>query len=519
MVSLGITMSERFHLPVVDQPRNPFKDEEKASDTEKSGVESEGRIDWKIARAFNANRYPLSEEGQKFKKDVQEALRRYEKGDKKPLEALKERLPTVEHPHLELFTDFDLTREQELKTFGPDLACVQVTKGCRHQCEHCAIDARKKVEFMPFAAVLKINEEVKKNIGEFPKMFEEWKRLFVKCLNNGSMNKEWEELKTQPVRWLDPDDEYGIFRYFYVSPSADPLDSKRFDKEMAILYEKAHRIYESIHPEIAEQEEYLIRTGLLKKYPESEFLEVNLTIGGSDDLKEKPAHLTHYYDNDPFDYRDTTFLHEDGTPADYGDVFIVSMPNSGSIEITTAGWPQDDVTAQRAAEKIVKAIISFGPARRDTVRVSIHPFERGTSKGDSKKYREDVENTLRTLSVVGPQPVVINSDDADEQSRFVREILLPLSEDIGDIISIAEKLRAAKDERASLSHFSGRAKKDGLDNGNDVMACMEGIHISPDGHIAEQGENCADISHPEKETRPQPLGYRLYTLEPKKRKE
>ncbi len=531
-------MSERFHLPVVEQP----------AETDESSIEHERRLELKIARAFLKNRYPLSEQGELLCKKTEMAIKHFEEGDLKPLESLKEELPTVEHPKLELFKDFDLTREQELITFGPNLACVQVSKGCRHHCEHCAADAGKRVEHMPFAAVLKIAEELKKNQGEQAKLFEDWRGKVSGFLRNNSPKGAWNSLKERIfalhpyLSEINDADDYqylvdGIYAY------ARKNDSEEQARERAAVRVEALKLYESARSRFREEAKLLEDAEIVKPYLPHRKRITRDFVELSPFQKEKPQYLCHYNDSDPFDYRDTSFLHEDGTPADYGDVFLAHMPVTESISITTAGWPKNDHISQRAAEKIIRAIRPFAEERQrlykehggisgkgprdDGIRISIHPFERGLSRGDMTRYREDLENVIRTCDAVNPDLNLIESDDREEWSRFLEEVVLPLRRQMQDLKFASEKLREIeKWERwQPVSHFSGRAKKEEADTGDwDIMACMKGIHIRPNGSVAKQEESLEthdgekDSWIVTKGTRPRPLGFSLYQLERKGKK-
>lgn len=516
-------MSEKFRLPLVDQRMKP----EAAPSAEK-----ERRIELKIARAFIKNRFPLSKDGEALRKKLESAVQEYEHGNTKPLEQLKGHVPTVEHPRLELFQNFDLTKEQKLLTFGPQLSCVQVAKGCRHQCEHCAVSARKNVEYMPFAAVLKIAEELKESEGKDTKLIEEWKTKVTDFLINGPLNNEWKLLKQEYAKHSKlPDDDFAVLKML----------CRRNEQTV-------FQFVEAIRAQFKDDVALLEGAGILRPYINRQ--EMSTNVSGDYiipwPLRDTKPGLVHYWDSDPFDYRDTTFLHEDGTPADYGDVFLAHMSVTKDIGITTAGWPKNDTVSQRAAEKIVSAIRpleekreelfrkgggSFsgeGP-RWDHVRVSIHPFERGISRGDMSRYSEDMENVVRTLEAIKPEFVFIKSDDEALQTQFVHEVVSPLMERIRDLPYASKEFEAkvtgkskisGHEKWTSVSHFSGRSKKESTEEQWDVMACMEGNHIRPDGSVEKQ-EACLIHFGPKDENaywavpqgaRPKPLGLSLYRI-------
>ncbi|MDD5726460.1 MAG: hypothetical protein PHC53_03560 [Patescibacteria group bacterium] len=505
-------MAERFNLPIVNQREEPERVE--------SYSEKERRIELKLARAFMKNRFPLSKKGETFRKEVDAAVKEYEQGNIKPLEKLKERIPTVEHPRLDLFQDFDLSSERELAIFGPQLDCVQVAKGCRHQCEHCAIDARKNVEFMPFAAVLKIAEELKKNEGKDMEVFEDWKKQVIEFLKKGPLSKAWKQLKQQyGARFKYAKDDYDLLGCLCETcqrPSSNRTD-KEVDEECSRAEHQAFQIYEAIRDHFKDKAKLLEDAGIVRPYLGQQKKSTNMPgdyLMPSPFRKKKPG-LSHYWDSDPFDYRDTTFLHEDGTPADYGDVFLAHMPVTEYIGITTAGWPKSDSVSQRAAEKIVRAVQPFieeearlykkgggiisgkGP-RHDYLHISVHPFERGISRGDMARYREDLENVVRTFEVIKPEFTFLQSDDKELHEKFIQEVVTPLTEQIQDLPYSSQEFEVkltgkskilGKEKWGRVSRFSGRAKAETTEKQWDVMACMAGIHIRPDGLVEKQEES------------------------------
>ncbi|MDD5438289.1 MAG: hypothetical protein PHC70_04040 [Patescibacteria group bacterium] len=536
-------MPERLHLPII----NPFQEaaEVPKPTLKEATIEKERPVEWKIAHAFMFNRYPLTEEGEAFKKEVAQALEEYKKEDKKLLESLKGRLPTVEQPRLELFEDFNLTPEQRLANFGPQLACVQVTSGCRHQCEHCADDAGKKVQNMPFVAVLKVAEELKKANIERQKLFPEWRELVLDCLRDGSQKEKMKELKAQPLfkeiidkRWERPaeNDEYEMLNRCYNSrPLKDDSESRK--KQMMEINQLAHEIFLNIRQELLPKRKLLEDAAILEIYEGfDQMWRSGIFYPSSFDGANIPEILHHYFGNDPFDYRDTSFLHEDGTPADYGDVFLAHVPVTEAISITTAGWPKDDKVAQRAAEKIIRfmtplyearqealkkgggTITGKGP-RHDYFRISIHPFEMGTTKGDMIKYKENMENVLKTTDPIDPSINFIETENKGRHDEFVRQVIVPLSLSLKETINVSKDFNSLLGDQkwagwTPTSHFSGRAEDDlPHEKEWDVMACMMGVHIWPDGRLARQGEGGIEHSSTlPPGTRPKVLDYRLYNL-------
>src|SRR3989344_2247641 len=132
----------------------------------------------KIARSFLRNNYPLSEEGKSLRMRVETAL---ESKDSGMLTELKTELPTVESPHLQLFSDLETTPDEDTKYFGRLLTDIQVTKGCSHKCDFCAAGAAASVQQMPYAGILKIAEKVK---DEETTLMSQEKRLVEDFRNN-----------------------------------------------------------------------------------------------------------------------------------------------------------------------------------------------------------------------------------------------------------------------------------------------------------------------------------------------
>ncbi|MDD5760384.1 MAG: hypothetical protein PHI06_15060, partial [Desulfobulbaceae bacterium] len=425
-------MSERYHLPIIETPKETIEEYAPKGNVEHEQV-PELRL--KIARAFLANPYPLSEKGEKLREQVKKAVGQAKLGDPKPLEELGHKLPTVEKPRLELFKDFELKKEDELAVFGPQLEAVQVTKGCRHQCAHCAADAEKNVEMMPFAAVMKIMQKIKEVEAERANFFKDWHALVVEQMSNGPEKDAWETLKKGVEKFISQPSSFKGMEVWLVNEARNALIEKdiylglaklsdwRIEsfkdvepiirEEMTILRKKAQDLYQRICERLPERISFLEKIRVLEPYLGSPSRKI------WEDFPEqyKPKQMEHYYDSDPFDYRDTTFLHDDGSPADYGDVFIASVPATlKSVHVTTAGWPKNDKVSQRAADKIVEFIRSQPDTREiyhkagikdkermrkenrnDNIRVSVHPFEQGISQGDIRHYQRDIENTLLTL--------------------------------------------------------------------------------------------------------------------------
>jgi hypothetical protein len=222
-----------------------------------------------------------------------------------------------------------------------------------------------------------------------------------------------------------------------------------------------------------------------------------------DGASEPKFILANYYDSDPFDYRDTTFLHADGTPADYGDV-VKALDGAGwRIEITTAGYPLQDAIAQRAAEKIAAMPLSTFY----DFRISVHPYEKGTSHENPVTYKKDMENVIRTLAPVHPQvvlfPTALNGELNESMGQAIGELYR-----LAYFTYMLDVWGWDQHTRLPPSRFSGRAAEfERNESDTDIMACLPGTHIWPDGTVAEQETEDEAVK---KGARPKPIGKKLY---------
>lgn len=496
---------EKFRLPVMQA--NPFEPK----------VESRGKElspEFRIAKAFLYQKYPLSEKGERLREAVAEIVQGLKRNpaDKACLEklhGLKSSLPTVENPSLDLFAGFEVADDESRQFFGPDLANVQVTKGCRHRCEHCAAGAEKEVKMMPFAAVLLITRGIRRAAEkarelreeaahdcralardpDFAALGERLRRLASESAVEASDKTFASALKKDFLNRLavfewSIDHLWGIYDSYRLDPEMEQVDrglGQELDKLFAALGERPT------------------------------FRRLGVLYGGAEIGKvlkraiQNPGrhHVTNYYDSDPFDYRDTTFPHEDGTPADYGDVVRAFADAGVAVEITTAGWPADDKVAQRAAVKIATLPRDF----LHRTRLSLHPYETGTSKGDPSVYRRDMENAIGTLAPIRPQLVFLNPEYSPRRQAY--------AETLSHLRRVAKNKGFAFSEQTyGVSRFSGRLAPESGNDGNyqDVMACLPGYHIWPDGSLHKQS---AEKGFVEQGSRPRPLGKRLYRLKSK----
>lgn len=356
-------------------------------------------------------------------------------------------LPTVENPHLELFESLDIPQEFANKLFGLDLANVQVTKGCTRQCTFCAAGAGtlKKKDIMPFVRVTQIaNEKKRIDHSLTPVTEEEWNE------ENHMLDEEYRKRGFSPMRI-----------------------------ELSKQYAKPSFMHNL----------------LLEKNADY------VTVPYESDQSQRTPYFTNYYDSDPFDYQDTTFLHEDGTSADYGDVFSALSSEARPIHITTAGWLINNTLAQRAAEKVA-ATIRKNPALSGGIRISINASEI-TARRDSAAYLEQMKQVIKTFHDVKPQILIF---DDKQNSDFRDQVIRPLKD-------FCKQYEGVRIQAPEISEFSGHQGIDDDSDDHDVMSCMPGWHILPDGNIAwqELGKKGEGEFGAPKGSRPIITGNRLYS--------
>ncbi len=419
----------------------------------------------RLANAFLHQRYPLTKDGEELKAQVKQIATN---NNPQELNRLTPLLPTVENPRLELFKDFDLTPEQERSLFGLGLETIQVTKGCRHKCDFCIVGAEAKVQTMPFAAVLKIAEKMPEGMREADNLWRSW---------------------ITSVK-----EDTGIdFTKVNSSEVASLNDEKsEFSLKIREAFSR-HPISDVVHKQLWDVR-FLLHPGNLLRH-----------------------HITNFYDSDVFDYRDTTFPHADGTPADYGDVIKALASRMRPIHITTAGWPRADKVAQRAAEKIV-SMDGYRELTSQT-RISINKFEY-RAKRDLEEYLEDMKNVIYTLRRLVPQILLFYEKDNPEDQEFIKKVIEPLTEFIDEGIDgflatgfHGDNIKLGTIVAPRISYFSGPlADEEHKDDHHDVAACMPGTHIWPDGTIAIQKKDPGKPWNALRGSRPTPTGEKLYSL-------
>ncbi|MBU0660547.1 hypothetical protein KKG22_00015 [Patescibacteria group bacterium] len=442
--------------------REPGAGREKETNQEKKEKLS---IPEKIARAFTRQRYPLTEQGLELQRQVQEAI---DNNDIARIEELQDQLPTVENPHLELYEDFELDDEQLQLYLKEHLANIQITKGCTHKCEFCAAGASDKVEFMPFPAVLKIMEYRLNNPSE--------KEQVLNDLFNEIQEKTGIDYSQERVG-------YGAVTY-------DEANYEGIMEQVAeilfnhIAYEQIKNLQKETNQEKKNYWYYRkINDTLIRMFH-----------------RAQPSPLL-YYDSDPFDYQDKNFLHEDGRPANLADVIRIFYRNNKLIGgITTAGWSETNKVSQKAAEEIRKMYEEnekIFSANVNNFRISVNNTER-VARRNYQDYVEMIKNVLTSLRGI-PKKILMYQEE--NNTEFLIQVIDPLKKfieenDFGLVVVESPKI-------SSYSPDGGEDQED-----HDVMACMPGYHIHPDGTIALQDFACDIRTH--KGARPEDTGVKLF---------
>ncbi|OGE31936.1 hypothetical protein A2631_02325 [Candidatus Daviesbacteria bacterium RIFCSPHIGHO2_01_FULL_44_29] len=428
------------------------------------------RVTNKIAQAFLRQRFPLSKQGEVLRAYLDEVTHR---GDPAALLALRPQLPTVEAPQLHLFAKL---RSNRIFESPDDIKNIQVTKGCSHGCDFCAIDAFSRVEAMPYVSVLKIAQSLREAERPRQKAYQEWQARLT--LHTGVTLAQFREAS---VTWANAPLREGTEHFF-----------DKFAELSEVLWE------------------------YLQQDPPT-FLPVRPAVMGKSGLREDDLltphkrSITNYYDSDPFDYRDTTILHQDGTPADYGDVFTALASPFSPIHITTAGWRQNNAVAKRAAQKIAQAT-QADPALRRQFRLSVNMGEL-TAKQSLDLYLDSITSAARELFSAGVphdlnQILLFADQETPNGLEFEKKCLAVLSQEI------TKNHLPAGIYQCRISRYSGRNREWNGSADHDVMACMPGYHIWPNGSVMYQ-DSFRDTDGKIKVrrgTRPQPTGDELYRL-------
>jgi len=196
--------------------------------------------------------------------------------------------------------------------------------------------------------------------------------------------------------------------------------------------------------------------------------------------------IVNYYANEVSDYRDHDFLHKNGSPADYSDFFQALATKERPIQITTSGWRETDVIADRAMKNLVKICLA-NPSLLSFIRISFNLYNRH-ARTDLSGYQRAMKHVVEVFKPLGAECVFVNDHD-----------------NLVDTVFLRKELGLRYEEMMLMSRFSGNMPAE-LKNPNDydVMKCMAGNHIFPDGRVMFQEDK--------KGARPEFTGKQLYKL-------
>lgn len=373
-------------------------------------------------RAFMTVRYPLSLGGQNLMAAIHDATRR-QSAD--VLMNIIADLPTVENPKLHLYEDL-LASDDAL--LGPDLSVVSLTDGCTHDCHHCIVSAPDvKVTSMPYPAILKIAERKKHYESQVEDVWLDWSRA------------------TQDIR------------FSLANLKGQELVAKR----------------EVLRPHLEE---------LFRHHPVQDLMQSYGPKLPTDAENMRSVYIM--YRGDPSDYRDYSFLHENGDPADWGDAFSALATPLRPINFTTAGWSPKDRVATRGAQKIHNVLSNDG--RLSTIAgVSVNPFD-VFYRRDPVLYKEQIE---KILSIFGPTCSRIFFSYEKNDNNFFQDFYAPIVYNFYDQLHPGEVNGPMPIRRVKVlptSHLTGKGYLEGHEDDWDPMNVSAGNHILPNGSVARR---------------------------------
>lgn len=436
----------------------------------------------RLAMAFIKQKYPLTLEGQLFKSQVTDLIINDDFAGIKEIEAM---LPTVENPHSEYFADFELDKEEILKYLGFNgLQIFQTTKGCLHYCKHCCFAAGQKVEIMPFAAVVKFAEISHGLEEEARAAYNEWLDYLANLI--GSEFLEFREVSQAYIENRTTLDDLNFYKDLIWEMLCAKFGSPEQTKNTLYqIYQESH-----IATYFPVPAEYLDNTD----FDDFTYQSYSQCLYGSHNPNFDDIAIVNYFDNDVFSYRDANFRHEDGSSADYADVFMTIATELRPIHITTAGWFLNDAVAQRAANKLVAHLKEY-PEHLAYIRISISPYER-VAVQDYDLYFKMMINVIITLKDLCPE-VIFETDERMEPTQalaYQQKVLDPLRAIINDLnkdVPDDEFWNKVKiNDKWTISYFSGRmASDDAVDDPYiGIPSEFNILHpyiVQPDGLILE----------------------------------
>lgn len=431
------------------------------------------------ATAFLNTTYPLSDAGLRFRETVRAAV---SSGNAEHLHNMRDELPSVEQPRSELYADLSLNYDERALIFGRSLVNVQVTKGCRHACTFCAASAsEQKKQHMPFEFIVKAGEQMRWYEGELRLQWEDW--IAFARRKTGFFHENKPTFATK--------DEGRAYHH------------AQFEAQKTLWDDCLRHPLHTLLP----FQRY--STGEVRKpfFPPTKWRDIDMGWYQIGPVDHAESELYNYYDSDPFDYRTTSILHIDGSPANYGDVVNYLASDMRPVYISTAGWPLDDHVALAAAATL-RDVARQNPKHIFKIKLSVNPTE-VTARQNLDKYLEQVIETHRALGMAVRQRTAFWNHANDEESLFYRRVIIPFKKYMGNV--------GLKINVGRISYFSGAlATEESRRKDRDIMACMPGIHIWPDGRVAEQFEDRVSggtgvtYIRVVRGRRPRPIGIQLY---------
>ena len=495
--------------------------------------EREKEIYEKIAKAFLRQRYPLTEEGERLKAEVEDAL---QGGDEGRLKEYQDRLPTVEDPHLELFQDLQIEGKEAEEIFG-GLTNAQTTKGCRHKCTFCAAGSADKIDTMPFAAVLKIAEQKIKVEQELLALWERWPEILKEA---GIVPEEYIPMVDKVIKEVKSFDQFDARDKEQADADVQAWERLKSDipEDMGLGYDIPHWLgrvgsmwnkkdglaaFGNVFAEICTSIAFDVKS-LVEKYPA---MKLYLSKKQHTIFPWRKDGIGRLMVSRPISWRGEK--KNVRTPIIYGMIFFSKGLNTFQADtlsiIMTAihliiGIPlfciamerrritamslkrlllkcglfisrqrvgrKRDRSAQQAAENLVR-LSQKNSDRFSGVRISISPYEL-TARRDLPAYVEDMKNVLFTLGkglqLEGRQFEVryfLDPNDPYAREEFEKNVVQRLN------TFIKEESLHCYISFPSVSTYSGPlAQEAEKDDHHDVMACMPGVHIWPDGTVSRQ---------------------------------
>jgi hypothetical protein len=188
-----------------------------------------------------------------------------------------------------------------------------------------------------------------------------------------------------------------------------------------------------------------------------------------------------HYDNDPLEYSDYKFRHEDGTPADFSDIFCLLDTYVRPVFVSTAGWLEANWLAERSVRNIVENVKNkafFGG-----FRLGIKRYER-LARTNPDAY---LSNLKRMMTILWPltegkhldllfyyDPRIENDKAwAETKARELEEFAVST---LGGSIEGCAHF-------AIVSHHSGRAYDPRFAEQDFDMNDSWGYEIRPDGNV------------------------------------